>query len=137
MVHNKINHKFNFPEFEWEKKENYQPCIKLSFFFKKLPTVDDDHFQMHYNHVHSDLTVASKKFNVVKVQRYLYQSPAMKQKVKDLGMEVLDFDAVSQIWVKSWDDWEEFSTGPEYAAALMPDAANFMDTNAGIKVMAG
>jgi hypothetical protein len=32
---------------------------------------------MHYNHVHSDLTVACKKFDAVKIQRYvqLYQSP--------------------------------------------------------------
>lgn len=26
---------------------------------------------MHYNHVHADLTVAAKLFNVVKIQRYV------------------------------------------------------------------
>jgi hypothetical protein len=101
--------------------------------------VDDDHFQMHYNHVHSDLTLASKGFNIYKVQRYvqLIQTPEMKKKAQSLGMDVLDYDAVSTIWVKSWEDWENFSGSPEYAAALMPDAANFMDTTHGIKVMAG
>lgn len=46
-------------------------CIKLSFFFKKQPNVDDDHFMKHYNHVHSDLTVASKGFGIYKIQRYV------------------------------------------------------------------
>ncbi|ORY06914.1 EthD domain-domain-containing protein [Clohesyomyces aquaticus] len=140
MVHNKIDHQFAFKEFEWDAKENYQPCIKLSFFFKKLPNVDDDHFQKHYSHVHADLTVASKQFNVVRIQRYvqLYQSPEMKEKIKSFGMELLDYDACSQIWVKSWDDWEKFVTSPEYAAALMPDTEHFMDVKGeGIKVMAG
>ncbi|KAF2247647.1 hypothetical protein BU26DRAFT_351330 [Trematosphaeria pertusa] len=140
MVHNKTDHKFSSPRLEWDAKENYQPCIKLSFFFKKLPYVDDDHFQMHYNHVHADLTVASKEFNVVKIQRYVqtYQTPAMKEKIRSLGMELLDYDACSQIWVKSWEDWEKFSSSPEYAAALMPDADHFMDyKTSGIKVFAG
>lgn len=26
----------------------------------------------------------------------------MKEKIKSLGMELLDYDACSQIWVKSW-----------------------------------
>jgi len=46
--------------------------------------------------------------------------------------QLLDYDACSQIWVKSWDSWMEF------AAALMPDADHFMDyKTSGIKVMAG
>ncbi|KAF2790606.1 hypothetical protein K505DRAFT_250817 [Melanomma pulvis-pyrius CBS 109.77] len=120
MVHNKVDHKFAFSELDWKAKENYQPCIKLSFFFKKLPTVDDDHFQMHYNHVHSDLTLASKGFNVYKVQRYvqLIQTPDMKKKIQDLGMDLLDYDACSTIWVRSWEDWERFSGSPEYAAGM-------------------
>jgi hypothetical protein len=40
----------------------------------------------------------------------------MKAKIEALGMEVLEYDACSQVWVKSWDDWEKFSTSPEYAA---------------------
>lgn len=73
---------------------------------------------MHYNHVHADLTVACKKFHTVKVQRYvqLYQSPEMKEKAKSLGMEILDYDGCSTIWVKSWDDWMNFASSPEYQA---------------------
>ncbi|KAF1978719.1 hypothetical protein BU23DRAFT_577006 [Bimuria novae-zelandiae CBS 107.79] len=140
MVHNKINHHFNNPPLEWDARDNYQPCIKLSFFFKKLPDVDDDHFQMHYNHVHADLIVAAKLFHVVKIQRYVqtYQTQEMKEKIRAAGMELLDYDACSQIWDRDWEDWERFSTSPEYAAALLPDADRFMDyKTSGIKVFAG
>ncbi|KAL5391787.1 hypothetical protein DPSP01_001076 [Paraphaeosphaeria sporulosa] len=140
MVHEKVNHTFSNDRFNWDAGENYQPCIKLSFFFKKLPNVDDDHFQMHYNHVHADLTVAAKLFNVVKIQRYVqtYQTPEIKARIRKAGMELLDYDACSQIWVREWEDWERFSTSPEYAAALLPDADHFMDyKNSGIKVFAG
>lgn len=68
----------------------------------------------------------------------LYQSPEIKEKLKSLGMDVLDYDGCSQIWVRDWQDWVEFASSPEYAAALMPDADHFMDyKNSGIKVMAG
>lgn len=46
----------------------------------------------------------------------LYQSPEMKEKVKSLGMEVLEYDACSTIWVKTWEDWVEFSSSEEYQA---------------------
>jgi hypothetical protein len=95
---------------------------------------------MHYNHVHTDLTVAYERFHAVKIQRSvrLYQFPEMKRKVQELGMELLDYDACSQIWVKSWDDWVEFASSPEYSATLLPDADHFRDyKTSGIKVMAG
>jgi len=65
-------------------------------------------------------------------------------------MDLLDFDGCSEIWVKSWDDWERFSSvrfacqsqsqtnteqSPEYARLLAPDCDLFMAMP--IKVMAG
>jgi hypothetical protein len=53
-----------------------------------------------------------------------------------MGMDVLDYDGCSTLWVKSWDDAEKFFSSPEYGN-LFADCANFMDTASGIKVMAG
>lgn len=95
---------------------------------------------MHYNHVHADLTIACKKFHAVNIQRYtqFYQSPDMKAKLQSLGMDVLDYDACSTLWVRNWDDYIDFVTSSEYQEALMPDVEHFMDFRAsGIKVMAG
>jgi hypothetical protein len=38
----------------------------------------------------------------------------MKEKVKALGMESLDFDGCSEIWVKSMDDWDKFANVKPY-----------------------
>jgi hypothetical protein len=61
----------------------------------------------------------------------------MKEKVKALGMDLLDWDGCSEIWVKSWEDWENFSKSPSYAKYLSPDCKYFMDTSIPVKVMAG
>jgi hypothetical protein len=138
MANKRVDHEFTFPELAYGSKVNYQPGIRLSFFFKKLPHVSYEQFMEHYHHVHADLTVATKSFNVYQIQKYVqtYQPPELKDKLKSLGLQVLDFDACSQMWVKSWDDWEKFSSSEEYLKALVPDGVNFMDV-ASITVMAG
>lgn len=40
----------------------------------------------------------------------------MKEKLKSLGMEVLDYDACSTLWVRKWEDWIDFVSSPEYQA---------------------
>ena len=51
----------------------------------------------------------------------------MKQKAQSLtGIKMLEFDGCSEIWVKSWDDWVNFFSSPEYNAALSPDCKYFM-----------
>jgi hypothetical protein len=50
----------------------------------------------------------------------------MKEHVKSLGEEVLNFDACAQLWVRTWDDWLAFSASPEYNAALAEDCKSFM-----------
>lgn len=62
----------------------------------------------------------------------------MKQKLQDMGMDVLDFDGCSTLWVKSFDDLERFFTSPEYQK-LSDDCKNFMETDAkgALKVFAG
>ncbi|KAF2186717.1 hypothetical protein K469DRAFT_572215 [Zopfia rhizophila CBS 207.26] len=78
MVHNQVDHQFTFPELEWDAPESYQRNMHKALFLQKLLNIDNNHFQMHCNHVHSDPTVASKNFNVAKIQRYVqvrYNSP--------------------------------------------------------------
>ena len=61
----------------------------------------------------------------------------MKLKVKSLGLDLLDYDACSTLWVRSWDDYVEFVRSEEYRV-LAADTKHFMDVEGGgIKVMAG
>ncbi|KAK3048038.1 hypothetical protein LTR09_010553 [Extremus antarcticus] len=128
MVHQKIDHDFKNDQLSYDAKPNYQPCIKLSFWFSKLPEVSYEQFHRHWETVHADLTIATKDFGVCKVQRYVqfHQTPEMKERAQSLGLEHFDFDGCSEIWVKSWEDWERFYKSDDYAKALAPDCRFFM-----------
>lgn len=147
MVLKKIDYQFKHEQLSYDAKPNYQPCVKLSFYFSKLPNVSYEQFHRHWETVHADLTVAAKDFKACKLQRYVqfHQTPEMKEKARSLGLNHLEYDGCSEIWVKEWDDWLRFfevsllpvvsrsfdsSDGllqsPEYAKALGPDCGNFM-----------
>lgn len=101
MTHKQIDHDFKNQQLSYGEAPNYQPCIKLSFFFNKLPDVSYEQFHHHWETVHADLTVAAKDFKACKIQRYVqfHQTPEMKEKAKSLGLEHVDFDGCSEIWV--------------------------------------
>lgn len=42
-------------------------------------------------------------------------TPELKEKAKDTGLEQLDFDGCSELYVKNWEDFERFYGSPEYA----------------------
>jgi hypothetical protein len=71
MTLTKIDHKFTFPQLSYDAPKNNQPCIKLSFYFNKLPEVSYEQFYGHWSTVHADLTVAAKEFGLRKIQRYV------------------------------------------------------------------
>ena len=101
MTLKKIDHDFKNESLSYDAKPNYQPCIRLSFWFNKLPEVSYEQFHRHWETVHADLTVATKDFNVCKIQRYVqfHQTPEMKEKAESLGLQHLNFDGCSEIWV--------------------------------------
>ncbi|KAF2404504.1 hypothetical protein EJ06DRAFT_526587 [Trichodelitschia bisporula] len=137
MTHAKIDHKFSYDELAYDTPKNYQPCVKLSFFFNKLPNVSYEHFHRHWETVHADLAISAREFGLCGLKRYSqhHQTPDFKEKVTALGMDLMDYDGCSEIWVRSMDDWERFFKSPEYNAAMSKDCANFMGMP--IRVMAG
>lgn len=110
MTLKKLDHQFKHEALSYDADPNYQPCVKLSFFFNKLPEVSYEQFYRHWETVHADLTVAAKDFAVCKIQRYVqfHQTPEMKEKAKSLGLVHMDFDGCSEIWVRTWNEWERF-----------------------------
>ena len=96
-----------------------------------------EHFYKHWASVHADLTVAAKSFSVHKIKRYVqtHQTPEQKERLRKLGLKVLEFDGCSILWVSSWEEYEKFLHSPEYAG-LGADCAHFMDASS-ITVYAG
>lgn len=79
MTLTKIDHKFANSRLNYDAKPNIQNCIKLSFYFKKLPEVSYEQFYGHWSTVHADLTVATEGFAVVKIQRYTQVRPPIQK----------------------------------------------------------
>ncbi|KAF2165613.1 hypothetical protein M409DRAFT_23905 [Zasmidium cellare ATCC 36951] len=128
MTLQKIDHQFQHPKLSYDAKPNYQPSVKLSFYFSKLPDVSDEQFHRHWETVHADLTVAAKGFKACKIQRYVqvHQTAEWKERAKSLGLVHLDFDGCSEIWVETWQDWMDFFNSEEYAKVMQPDCPRFM-----------
>lgn len=62
MTWNKIEHSFKSPELDYSSEGNFQQCIKVSVFFKKLDSIDYDTFFGHWRTVHADLATATNAF---------------------------------------------------------------------------
>jgi hypothetical protein len=70
MTLKKIDHAFKNPELAYDSEPNYQPYIKLAFYFSKLPHVSYEQFHRHWETVHADLAVGTKDFALCCIQRY-------------------------------------------------------------------
>jgi hypothetical protein len=111
MTLKKLEHQFAYEQLAYDASPNRQPSIKLSFFFKKLPDVSEEHFYRHWQSIHSDLTVGTKSFHANKLQRYvqvnitailivskcrrtdvvqLHTSPELKKMAEESGSPHLD-----------------------------------------------
>ncbi|KAH8175633.1 ethD domain-containing protein [Sarocladium implicatum] len=136
--HVKIDHKFNFPKFDYEIPIDFQPCIKMMFFFSKDPNVSYEHFSKHYAHIHSDLTVAASSFGAFNVQRYtqVHAFPELREKAKSLGYDVDDWDGCSTLYFKEFDDAQNFFQSKDHKS-LGEDCKHFMDLEKGVKVVVG
>ena len=63
-----VPHEFTYPELDYDSKANFEPCIKVSIFFKKLDSITFDTFFEHWRTAHADLTVTTQAFrdNIVR-----------------------------------------------------------------------
>ncbi|KPM43011.1 hypothetical protein AK830_g3539 [Neonectria ditissima] len=62
MPFNKVEHEFTHPQLNYDSTPNFQSCIKVSVFFKKIDSIDYDTFFGHWQTVHADLAVATQAF---------------------------------------------------------------------------
>jgi hypothetical protein len=73
MSFTKIDHKFTHPQLDYNAEPNFQPCIKVSVFFRKIDSVSYETFFGHWQSVHADLAVATQAFRD-SIQRYVQVS---------------------------------------------------------------
>jgi hypothetical protein len=61
------------PQLDYNAEPNFQPCIKVSVFFRKIDSVSYETFFGHWQSVHADLAVATQAFRD-SIQRYVQVS---------------------------------------------------------------
>ncbi|KAL4926325.1 EthD domain-containing protein [Aspergillus undulatus] len=116
-----------------------QPLIRVSSFFTKHPSMSQSAFDTYWRETHGSLVVASKTFRDTKIQNYtqVHRHHDLNKEAAKLGMSVLDFqwDACSEMYFQSWEDYERFIKSDELRDVLGPDGARIMNTEIGVKVM--
>ena len=115
------------------------PLIRVSFFFTRHPSMSQSEFESHWRETHGCLAVASKAFSDAKIQQYsqIHNSRALNEEAAKTGLPLVEFDwdACSEMYVKSWEDYLVFATSDEMRDILGPDGARIMDPAKGVKVM--
>jgi hypothetical protein len=99
---------------------NKQAYWRISLFFKRKEGVSAEYFARHWHHVHGDLITAAKSYCDNNILRYnqFHQTPEGRKKVEELGYgPVLDFDAVTEFWVKDVAQFKAFTESEEFASA--------------------
>ena len=96
-------------------------------------------FEAHWRDTHGQLALASKAFSDAKIQKYVqnHNDKALSKKAAELGLPLVEFewDACSEMYVKTWEDYLVFATSEEARDLLGPDGALITDPERGVKVM--
>ncbi|KAL4963401.1 EthD domain-containing protein [Aspergillus stella-maris] len=116
-----------------------KPLIRVSSFFTKDPSMSQSEFDTYWRETHGSLVVASKTFQAARIQKYtqVHNLHDLNKQGTNMGLSVLDFqwDACSEMYFQSWEDYEQFIGSDELRDVLGPDGARIMDTDKGVKVM--
>ncbi|PLB48735.1 hypothetical protein P170DRAFT_509462 [Aspergillus steynii IBT 23096] len=102
----RMNHKFTYPELNYDAPVNFQPCTKLTIFFHKPDDLSPGQFSDHWAHFHADILLAMPLFRKLGLRYSQYhQSPEMKARFKSTGLEginLLEHDGYAELWFRTW-----------------------------------
>ncbi|CAK7239698.1 MAG: hypothetical protein STHCBS139747_001133 [Sporothrix thermara] len=79
--------------------------VKITIFLKKLPHVDDEYFRAYWANNHVAPVLKSKIFRD--------KGPPLQP--GSLGVPVLEYDGIAEVWVDSMEDWMAAVMDPEVA----------------------
>lgn len=96
-------------------------------------------FESHWRGTHGRLAIATKAFHEAQIQQYsqIHNDKALTKKASELGLTPVEFewDACSEMYVKSWEDYLVFATSDESRDILGPDGALIIHPDNGVRVM--
>ncbi|KAL3477271.1 hypothetical protein BJX99DRAFT_257528 [Aspergillus californicus] len=115
------------------------PLIRVNCFFTKSPTMTSSEFNTYWRETHGTLVVASKIYRDAKIQGYaqVHNNHKLNEEAARMGSALLDFhwDACSEMYFQTWDDYRLFAESEELREVLGPDGGRIMDLERGVRVM--
>ncbi|KAL5350356.1 hypothetical protein V496_02811 [Pseudogymnoascus sp. VKM F-4515 (FW-2607)] len=113
--------------------------IRISFFFTKIPSMSQSQFESHWRDTHGRLAIATKAFREAQIQQYtqIHNDKSLTKRAAELFLPLVEFDwdACSEMYVKSWEDYLVFATSDEARDILGPDGALIMHPDKGLRIM--
>ncbi|KAL4908683.1 hypothetical protein BDW74DRAFT_175365 [Aspergillus multicolor] len=116
-----------------------KPLIRVSSFFTRHPSLAKAEFDKYWREVHGPLVLNSKVYSEAKILQYsqIHNRADLTEAAAKLGPSALDFewDACSEMYFHSWEDYEKFAKSDEMGDVLGPDGARILCPEKGVKVM--
>ncbi|KAL4738823.1 EthD domain-containing protein [Aspergillus similis] len=113
--------------------------IRVSSFFTKHPSLSQDEFDSYWRETHGPLVLNSKIFHEANILQYsqVHNRRDLTESAAKLGPSALAFewDACSEMYFRTWEDYEKFAKSDEMRDILGPDGARILCPERGVKVM--
>lgn len=113
--------------------------IRVSCFFRKDPSISQDDFNTYWRDTHGSLVVASKIYRDTRIQGYtqVHNARELSKEAAEMGLSVLDFewDACSEMYFHSWEDYRRFAASDEMRDVLAPDGARIMGADKTVRAI--
>ncbi|OJJ05306.1 hypothetical protein ASPVEDRAFT_86661 [Aspergillus versicolor CBS 583.65] len=113
--------------------------IRVSCFFRKDPSISQEEFNTYWRDTHGSLVVASKIYRDTRIQGYtqVHNTRELSKEAAEMGLSVLDFewDACSEMYFHSWEDYRRFAASDEMRDVLGPDGAHIMGADKTVRAI--
>lgn len=113
--------------------------LRVAFFFSKRPSMTRSEFDTYWRDTHGALCVASRAFRASNCHEYtqIHNDHTLNKEAAKMGLPMLEFewDASSEMYFQSWEDYQRFANSDEMRDVLGPDGLHIMDTSKGVKVV--
>lgn len=122
-----VDHPFRHPhKLAYDRPPNRQRYWRINMYFNKKPGISDEYFTNHWHHVHADLVTGMRSFNEKNLLRYnqFFQEARAKVAAEAMGYgPMLTWDACTEFWVHSIEDFVAFTKSQEYIDATRMSAS--------------
>ncbi|KAH7128495.1 EthD domain-containing protein [Dendryphion nanum] len=108
-----------------------EPLIRITSFIHRKSTISADDFYRYWTQVHGPLVHSFMLRHGVIEYKQFHTTAATKSfaagMAEQSGRPLMEYDGMTDAYVRDWKTWEEAFTDPEYLEKIKPDEEAFID----------